>query len=208
MSTETDAHAEHDDIIYPSAIPFVLVHLGCFGGDLDRRHLAGGRHLRGAVLAAHLRHRRRLPPLLLAPGLFDQPGVPVRARRSVADHRAEERAVVGRQAPPSPSAFRHRVDDVHSPRHKGFFYSHVGWIFARKHDVTDFAKIGDLTRYPELMWLHQFELLPAIVLAVLCFLLAGWSGLVVGFVWSTVLVYHAHVLHQFAGACAAAASAT
>ena len=29
------------------------------------------------------------------------------------------------------------------------------------------------------------------LLAVLCFLLAGWSGLVVGFLWSTVLVYHA-----------------
>ena len=27
MSTETDAHAEHDDIIYPSAIPFLLIHL-------------------------------------------------------------------------------------------------------------------------------------------------------------------------------------
>ena len=25
--------------------------------------------------------------------------------------------------------------DVHSPRHKGFFYSHVGWIFTRRHDA-------------------------------------------------------------------------
>jgi stearoyl-CoA desaturase (delta-9 desaturase) len=41
------------------------------------------------------------------------------------------------------------------------------------------------------MWLHRLELLPAVVLAVLCFLVAGWSGLVVGFLWSTVLVYHA-----------------
>jgi stearoyl-CoA desaturase (delta-9 desaturase) len=29
------------------------------------------------------------------------------------------------------------------------------------------------------------------VLAVICYLLAGWSGLVVGFFWSTVLVFHA-----------------
>jgi stearoyl-CoA desaturase (Delta-9 desaturase) len=34
-------------------------------------------------------------------------------------------------------------------------------------------------------------LLPAVVLAVICFLVGGWSGLVVGFFWSTVLVYHA-----------------
>ena len=41
------------------------------------------------------------------------------------------------------------------------------------------------------MWLHRLEILPAAVVAVLCFLLAGWSGLVVGFLWSTVLLYHA-----------------
>src|SRR5208337_4418696 len=42
-----------------------------------------------------------------------------------------------------------------------------------------------------LMWLHKFELLPAIVLGALCVLIAGWSGLVVGFLCSTVLLYHA-----------------
>ncbi|WP_167406622.1 acyl-CoA desaturase [Bradyrhizobium forestalis] len=81
--------------------------------------------------------------------------------------------------------------DVHSPRHKGFLYSHVGWIFYRQHDATDLVKVSDLASYPELMWLHRLELLPAIVLAGLCFLIAGWSGLVVGFLWSTVLLYHA-----------------
>ena len=30
MTAETDADDVHYDIIYPSAIPFVLVHLGCF----------------------------------------------------------------------------------------------------------------------------------------------------------------------------------
>jgi stearoyl-CoA desaturase (delta-9 desaturase) len=82
-------------------------------------------------------------------------------------------------------------EDVHSPRHHGFIYSHLGWIFARRHDGPDLAKVTDLTRYPELMWLHKYEQAPAIVLALLCFLIAGWSGLVVGFLWSTVLVYHA-----------------
>ncbi|MBR0718918.1 acyl-CoA desaturase [Bradyrhizobium liaoningense] len=82
-------------------------------------------------------------------------------------------------------------DDVHSPRHKGFVYSHVGWIFYRRHDATDLVKVSDFASYPELMWLHRLELLPAVVTAGLCFLIAGWSGLVVGFLWSTVLVYHA-----------------
>ena len=81
--------------------------------------------------------------------------------------------------------------DVHSPRHKGFVYSHLGWIFSRKNDAADLVKIADFARYPELMWLHKHELVPPAVLAVLSILIAGWSGLVVGFFWSTVLVYHA-----------------
>src|SRR5581483_8978164 len=36
-----------------------------------------------------------------------------------------------------------------------------------------------------------YELLPPLILGALCFLVAGWPGLVVGFFWSTVLVYHA-----------------
>jgi stearoyl-CoA desaturase (delta-9 desaturase) len=83
------------------------------------------------------------------------------------------------------------VQDVHSPRHTGFIYSHLGWIFARQHDTADLVKVGDFTRYPELMWLHKYELVPAVALGAICFLIAGWSGLVVGFFWSTVLVYHA-----------------
>jgi stearoyl-CoA desaturase (delta-9 desaturase) len=51
--------------------------------------------------------------------------------------------------------------------------------------------VPDLTRYPELVLLHKLERLPAAALAILCFIGAGWSGLVVGFFWSTVLVYHA-----------------
>jgi stearoyl-CoA desaturase (delta-9 desaturase) len=81
--------------------------------------------------------------------------------------------------------------DLHSPRQKGFLYSHVGWIFARRQDTVDLTKIEDFAKYPELMWLHRFEQAPAVVLAVACYLIAGWSGLVVGFFWSTVLVYHA-----------------
>jgi stearoyl-CoA desaturase (delta-9 desaturase) len=81
--------------------------------------------------------------------------------------------------------------DVHSPVRMGFLYSHVGWIFARQHDRADLSKIADFARWPELMALHRFELAPAIALALLCFAVAGWSGLVVGFFWSTVLVYHA-----------------
>jgi stearoyl-CoA desaturase (delta-9 desaturase) len=80
---------------------------------------------------------------------------------------------------------------VHSPRQRGFFYSHVGWIFTPRHAETDLDKIADFARYPELMWLHKYELVPAFTLAIACFLIGGWSGLFVGFFCSTVVLYHA-----------------
>ena len=80
--------------------------------------------------------------------------------------------------------------DVHSPRQMGFIYSHVGWIFSRGQETMNVNRIADFAKYPELMWLHRYEQVPAFVLAVLCFAIAGWPGLIVGFFWSTVAVYH------------------
>ena len=80
--------------------------------------------------------------------------------------------------------------DAHSPRRRGFFYAHVGWIFDRQHLKTDLVTVADLAAFPELVWLDRFELAPAIITGALSWLVAGWSGLVVGFLWSTVLVYH------------------
>ena len=82
-------------------------------------------------------------------------------------------------------------DDVHSPRHSGFWYAHFGWIFSAKNDKVDLSKVPDLARFPELRLLHRFEKAPAAALALVAFSLDGWSGLVVGFLWSTVLLYHA-----------------
>ncbi len=50
--------------------------------------------------------------------------------------------------------FSDTAEDVHSPRQRGFLYSHLGWIFARQHGETDLVKIADFARYPELMLLH------------------------------------------------------
>ena len=81
-------------------------------------------------------------------------------------------------------------DDVHSPLHRGFWYSHVGWIFDKKHDTTRLDEVPDLAKYPELMFLDRHQLIPAIVLAIACFLIDGWSGLLIGFFASTAVLYH------------------
>jgi stearoyl-CoA desaturase (delta-9 desaturase) len=190
MTSETDADDVHDDIIYPSTIPFILVHLGCFAAiwtSVTWQALAICITLYwlrifaiGAGYHRYFSHRSystsRAFQFVLA--FMSQTTTQKSVIWWASKHRHHH-------------LYSDTGHDVHSPRHHGFIYSHLGWIFSRKHDEPDFAKVSDLTRYPELMWLHKFEVLPAILLAGLCFLLAGWSGLVVGFLWSTVLVYHA-----------------
>jgi stearoyl-CoA desaturase (delta-9 desaturase) len=184
------ADIDCDDIMYPSAIPFVLAHLACFAAiwtGITWEALAICVALYwvrifaiGAGYHRYFSHRAystsRTFQFILA----------------VVSQSTAQKSVLW-------WASKHRHHhlhsdterDVHSPRHTGFVYSHLGWIFSRQHDKADLVKVGDLTRYPELMWLHRYELVPPIALGFLCFVVAGWSGLVVGFFWSTVLVYHA-----------------
>jgi stearoyl-CoA desaturase (delta-9 desaturase) len=79
--------------------------------------------------------------------------------------------------------------DLHSPR-KGFWWSHVGWILSDKYKATDHAAIKDFAKYPELRWLDKWQGMPPWIYGLAAFLIGGWSGLVVGFFWSTVLLWH------------------
>ena len=82
-------------------------------------------------------------------------------------------------------------DDVHSPVRHGFWHAHLGWFFTDEHRETDLAAVPDLAHYPELVWLDRHPYLPAVLTGFLIWLAAGWSGLVVGFLWSTVVLWHA-----------------
>jgi stearoyl-CoA desaturase (delta-9 desaturase) len=79
--------------------------------------------------------------------------------------------------------------DPHSPR-DGWFWSHVGWILCDKYNRTDRDAIKDFTRYPELVWLDKHDWVGPWTLAIASFLIAGWSGLLIGFFGSTVLLWH------------------
>ena len=182
--------SRHDDIVYPSAIPFVIVHLLCLAAiwsGVTWTSLAicvALYWLRifaiGAGYHRYFSHRAystgRVFQFILA--FLAQ----TTAQKSVLWWAAKHR--------------HHHLHsdtehDIHSPRNKGFWYSHVGWIFVRRHAKTDLVKVADLARFHELRWLHKFEFAPVIALGFLCWLIGGWPGLVVGFFWSTVLLYHA-----------------
>lgn len=107
--------------------------------------------------------------------------------------------------------------DPHSMKIYGFWYSHVGWIVGPDFKKTDYKTIGDFAKYPELVWLNKYYLVPPILLAVLVtalgaivnggsitmmFTSAGMSTLLIGFFLSTVILYHGtfsinSIMHKF-----------
>ena len=79
--------------------------------------------------------------------------------------------------------------DVHSPVQFGFLHAHIGWIFDNNSD-TDWARVKDLSRYPELVVLDKLWWLPPVLLGVATWAIWGWAGLWGGFMLSTVLLWH------------------
>lgn len=96
--------------------------------------------------------------------------------------------------------------DPHSPRHKGFLASHMGWFLTRDAFRTRLERVPDLAVYPELRWLDRFDTLVPVVLATVLFATGallhrlvpglGTTGpqmLVWGFFVSTAVLFHATV---------------
>jgi len=99
----------------------------------------------------------------------------------------------------------------------GFWYSHVGWIVGPDFKETDYKTIGDYAKYPELVWLNKYHLVPPTILALVIMALgaivdggsitamfstAGFSALFIGFFLSTVILYHGtfsinSIMHKF-----------
>ena len=80
--------------------------------------------------------------------------------------------------------------DLHSPKQDGFLHSHFGWIFSDSGE-TDWKRIQDFAKYPELVWLDRWNLVPPIVLGGLVFAAFGWPGLFIGYFLSQVMTWHA-----------------
>jgi stearoyl-CoA desaturase (delta-9 desaturase) len=96
--------------------------------------------------------------------------------------------------------------DLHSPVVHGFWRSHVGWFLTRRGFRTEWDRIGDFARFPELRWLDRFDIAVPVALAAALYALGAWlehaapslrtTGpqlLVWGFFVSTVVLFHATV---------------
>jgi len=193
VTSKTIAAGGHDgnDIVYPEALPFLLVHLACLaaiwtGVRAFDVAICLGLYVVRMIIVTGVYHRyfshksfKTSRPMQFVLAFLVQTA----AQRGVvwwaATHREHHR-------------YSDTPQDVHSPRQHGFWFSHVGWIFSPKRDEADYSLVPDLTKYPELMFLNSIWMryTPAALLGLAMWLLLGWSGLVVGFFWSTVLLYH------------------
>jgi len=95
-----------------------------------------------------------------------------------------------------------RPEDIHSPVQNGFWWSHIGWILSGLHDETDYSRIPDLAKFPELRWLNRNQYAATMVYALALYVAFGWTGLVYGYFLSTVLLWHGtftinSVMHLF-----------
>lgn len=82
------------------------------------------------------------------------------------------------------------ADDLHSPYHGGFWWSHIGWFLTLDFEPTDYSKIKDFAKYPEMVWLNRWWLIFVVAFATSLFFIGGWTALVWGFFASTVLCWH------------------
>ena len=54
-------------------------------------------------------------------------------------------------------------EDIHSPKQKGFLWSHIGWLTSMKNFPTNYGRVSDLKKFPELVFLNRFDQLVPIL---------------------------------------------
>ena len=102
----------------------------------------------------------------------------------------------------------HRASDTdadpHSPARLGFLRAHMGWYMSSRLYATNYRRIQDFARFPELVWLNRFDTAVPAALALATYLtgltlervapslgVTGLQLLVWGFFISTTVLLHA-----------------
>jgi stearoyl-CoA desaturase (delta-9 desaturase) len=86
--------------------------------------------------------------------------------------------------------FSDMAEDLHSAKQDGLLWSHVGWIVSRQNNETRHDLLRDFGKYPELVWLNTYHLVPVAAYAGVLYATLGGFGLIWGFLVSTVLLWH------------------
>jgi stearoyl-CoA desaturase (delta-9 desaturase) len=195
--------SKYESVDFFRIIPFMLLHLGCFGiiwvgFSWTAAGVAAGLYLI-RMFAITSTYHRYFSHRSYKTNRFFQFLFAVLGNASV-------------QRGPLWWASHHRhhhkysdmPEDSHSPIQQGFWYSHLGWFTTLKNFPTKMELVKDWTRFPELRFLDRYSLMVPLLLLVALFATgellaaylpaAGTDGLqlvVWGFCLSTVALFHA-----------------
>jgi stearoyl-CoA desaturase (delta-9 desaturase) len=194
--------SEPDRVDWPRVMPFVFLHLGCLGV------IWTGASTFAVCFAIALYFLRMFAVTGIHHRYFSHKTYstsrPVQFLLAVWAATAVQRGSLW-------WAYHHRhhhlhsddPEDAHSPHVHGFLWSHIGWITSRRNFPTDYSKIKDLAKFPELVWLNRFDLVIPILYAVFTLVLGmalerfapglntnGSQMLVWGFFISTTFLFH------------------
>ena len=79
----------------------------------------------------------------------------------------------------------------HHNSNKGFFWSHMGWMFYKvpiEHEIPKFTK--DLMKDPFYQWLEKYFLIPQFILGLTLYYFGGWSFVIWGVFFRLMACYH------------------
>lgn len=80
--------------------------------------------------------------------------------------------------------------DLHSPRQIGALGAYLGWVVSNRYDENLLGHVADLKRYPELVWLNRWYILPNILFLYGLFIIGGMEFLVYGGLLSIIITWH------------------
>lgn len=192
-----------DRVNWLRCLPFVILHLGCFGVFLvgwswTAVYAAIGLYLLRMFAITGIYHRyfshRTFKTSRAAQFIFATIGAASAQRGPLwwaANHRQHHRES------DTPA-------DPHSPVHHSFFRAHAGWFMCTRYYATRYERVRDFARFPELVWLNRFDKAVPAALGLGVYLCGVWlehavpslgvTGMqlfIWGFVLSTTVLFHA-----------------
>lgn len=91
-------------------------------------------------------------------------------------------------------AFTDTDRDPHSPREKGFWWSHMGWIFKGTSQIQPEAVrerySPDLLKDPFIVWIDKYYYVTTLIAAAILFAIGGWTMVVWAVVMRVAVSWH------------------
>jgi stearoyl-CoA desaturase (delta-9 desaturase) len=75
-------------------------------------------------------------------------------------------------------------------KQRGFAWGHWNWIMVHRHSETEWDRVKDFSKYPELRFLNEYHSVFDVLTPLILFLVGGFELMIWGYFISTVLLWH------------------